>query len=129
MLDTLQAANHLLDKRSGLDIKEEDPYLALAERANQGSLEAATPGSFLVDIVPVLKYIAAWVPGASFQKKVAKWKKFARVMIEVPFQVTKANMVSEQSNRRMETKEFSKRISMYFPAGGDLSALYGLYVS
>uniref|UniRef100_A0A8H7XS06 O-methylsterigmatocystin oxidoreductase n=1 Tax=Psilocybe cubensis TaxID=181762 RepID=A0A8H7XS06_PSICU len=77
----------------GLDVlPENDPYIHLAEKANEGPVEAVVPGAFLVDMLPFLKYVPAWVPGAGFQKKAAKWKALGQAMINVPFEKTKENM-------------------------------------
>ncbi|EMD39781.1 hypothetical protein CERSUDRAFT_112052 [Gelatoporia subvermispora B] len=53
--------------------EEEDRYIAMANRALEASSEAFTPGAFWVDFVPALRYIPAWVPGADFQRKAARW--------------------------------------------------------
>lgn len=83
----------------GLDVQaEDDPYITLAERGNEGPIEAVIPGAFLVDMLPFLKYVPAWVPGAGFQKKALRWKEFGRAMVEIPFAVTKANIVSKVPN-------------------------------
>ena len=33
----------------------------------------STPGAFLVDIIPSLKYVPSWLPGAGFARKAATW--------------------------------------------------------
>ncbi|KAJ7923381.1 cytochrome P450 [Mycena leptocephala] len=50
---------------------------------------AATPGSFLVDFLPILKYVPAWFPGAEFQRKARKWKQDTKQMLDTPFEMTK----------------------------------------
>jgi hypothetical protein len=54
---------------------------------------AAIPGAFLVDVIPLLKYVPEWFPGAGFQKKAKAWKKFALTMVEAPFAAAKRNIV------------------------------------
>ena len=45
----------------GLTVLESnDPYITLAEEALQGVAEAGIPGTFLVDLLPVLKYVPSW---------------------------------------------------------------------
>lgn len=84
----------------GLDVQpENDPYIDLAEKANEGPVEAVVPGAFLVDMLSFLKYVPAWVPGAGFQKKAAKWKALGQAMIEIPFEATRQNMVSQGSKK------------------------------
>lgn len=45
-----------------------DPWIHLAEMTVHTTTEAAVVGRYLVDIIPALKYIPEWVPGARFQK-------------------------------------------------------------
>ncbi|CCM04678.1 uncharacterized protein FIBRA_06864 [Fibroporia radiculosa] len=49
----------------------EDPLLKLAEQCNSDFSVATSPGAFLVDSLPMLKYVPSWLPGAGF-KKLAK---------------------------------------------------------
>ena len=44
-----------------------DPYIKLAEEAVGAAAELSIPGAFLVDIIPILKYVPEWFPGARFQ--------------------------------------------------------------
>ncbi|KAJ3563538.1 hypothetical protein NP233_g8881 [Leucocoprinus birnbaumii] len=46
----------------------DDPWVKLAEDTLYTTTEAAVVGRFLVDVIPALKYIPEWVPGAGFQK-------------------------------------------------------------
>lgn len=79
----------------GLQVKPaNDPYIKTAEQGVHPLVAAAVPGAFLVDVLPFLKYVPEWVPGAGFQKKAREWKKLARAMIEVPFAAAKENIVS-----------------------------------
>lgn len=42
------------------------------------SATGAIPGKFLVDVLPWLKYVPEWVPGASFQRLAREWKEVWR---------------------------------------------------
>ncbi|KZP22537.1 cytochrome P450 [Athelia psychrophila] len=73
----IQTAGATLDTVYGIDIApKNDPYIDVIESALDGVVTAAMPGAFLVDIVSWLKYIPAWVPGADFQRKANRWKKY-----------------------------------------------------
>ena len=48
-----------------------DPYIKIAEEAVAAGAELLIPGAFLVDIIPILKYVPGWFPGAKFQRKAA----------------------------------------------------------
>ena len=60
----------------GIEIKQtDDPFVELAETAIKSLSEAATFGAFLVDFIPILRYVPEYVPGAGFQKKARAWRK------------------------------------------------------
>ncbi|KAH6917895.1 cytochrome P450 [Coprinopsis sp. MPI-PUGE-AT-0042] len=70
----------------GYDVKDaHDPYLVAAEGAMGGFLEAGIPGRFWVDLFPLLKYVPAWMPGAEFKRKAARWRYLNDISLERPF--------------------------------------------
>ena len=78
----------------GLPIREhDDPYLAIAEEAVRTVSAAAIPGSFLVDFMPLLKYVPEWVPGAGFQKTAKKFFEIQKRFRNEPFNAVLKNMV------------------------------------
>ena len=52
-----------------------DPYIKIAEEAAESAAELLIAGAFLVDIIPILKYVPEWFPGAQFQGKAALMRK------------------------------------------------------
>ena len=78
----------------GIAVKEsDDPYISIAEEAFQGIVEAGIPGAFLVDLLPILKYVPSWFPGASFQKKAAHVRESGNTMAEKPFRHVQEQLV------------------------------------
>ncbi|TFK35043.1 cytochrome P450 [Crucibulum laeve] len=76
-----------------IDVAESDDlYISTAEAALAGLAIAGNPGAFLVDLIPFLKYVPTWVPGAGFQKLAAHWKRLTSQLVEIPFQVVKGRM-------------------------------------
>ncbi|KAG6872997.1 hypothetical protein C0992_009179, partial [Termitomyces sp. T32_za158] len=69
-----------------------DPYITTAEQASHSLTAAAIPGRFLVDSVPALKYVPAWMPFAGFQRKAKEWKELAMKMIHLPYEAVKQNI-------------------------------------
>lgn len=58
----------------GADIKDEnDERLCVASQALE-AVGQSTPGHFLVETLPFLRYIPSWIPGAGFQRLFAKSK-------------------------------------------------------
>lgn len=79
----------------GVDVRpQHDPYIELAERAADAVVTAAVPGAFLVDAIPILKYVPSWMPGAGFKRQAKEWKKDAIAMVNVPFRAAKQGIVS-----------------------------------
>lgn len=83
-----------MDITYGIEVlPENDPYIQTAEAALEAVHRASTPGAFLVDMFPLLKFVPAWTPGAGFQRKAEKWKKLLEDVIEMPYAVLKKQMV------------------------------------
>ena len=59
--------------------------------------ELLIAGAFLVDIIPVLKYVPEWFPGARFQSKAAMMRKHATIMRNAPFAAAEELMVCDPS--------------------------------
>lgn len=74
-------------------MKHGDPYMENVELTAEGFIEAAIPGQFLVDLIPVLKYVPSWVPGAGFKKKAAKWSKANIELLNDPWNESKMKLV------------------------------------
>ena len=55
----------------------------------------SVPGAFLVDIIPILKYVPEWFPGAKFQCKAASMRKQASMIRNATFAATKELMVCD----------------------------------
>lgn len=67
--------------------------VALAEKAAD-TLEAVfSPGLWLVDILPFLRYLPAWLPGAGFKKAAAEMRELVLGLGDVPYEFTKNAMV------------------------------------
>ena len=54
--------------------EEDDEYVGLIEAALRASTDAMTPGRYLVEVLPFLKYVPTWVPGAYTQRLFVKWR-------------------------------------------------------
>ncbi|KAJ6549064.1 cytochrome P450 [Mycena vulgaris] len=77
----------------GIDVlPADDPHIALAEETVQSFNDAN--GRFLVDVMPVLKYVPDWLPGAGFKRKAKAWRKLTRALNDVPFAEVKRQITS-----------------------------------
>ncbi|KAJ7855065.1 cytochrome P450 [Mycena leptocephala] len=77
----------------GIDVKPaNDPYITQADAALHSLVNALIPGRFLVDSIPLLKYVPAWFPGAGFKRQASTWRSLARSMVDKPFAQAKLNI-------------------------------------
>ena len=75
-------------------LERNDPYVSSAREAIEGIAEAGVPGAFLVDLLPALKYVPSWFPGARFKRRAARWRACIREMLDRPYHRVEAEMVS-----------------------------------
>jgi hypothetical protein len=69
-----------------------NPFIAIAEQAFEVSADSFI-GTFLVDILSILKYVPDWFPGAKFQRKAAMMREHSVKIRNAPFAATKNLMV------------------------------------
>ncbi|KAG6895744.1 hypothetical protein C0992_012888 [Termitomyces sp. T32_za158] len=80
----------------GYKVQEgDDPFVTLIEGANDNLSAAIVPGAFLVDFFPALKRLPEWLPGMGFLNLAREWAKVTQNMIEVPYNYTKQQIVSD----------------------------------
>lgn len=63
----------------------DDRFVSIAESAQLAMVTAARPGAFLVDVLPWLKHVPEWVPGAGFQKVARRGWEFSQDLQKIPF--------------------------------------------
>ncbi|KAJ7288668.1 cytochrome P450 [Mycena rebaudengoi] len=82
----------------GYKIKEDgdDPLVNLADKALLEFSEITRPGAFLVDVLPILKYIPDWFPGAGFKRLAKMYKKSCDDLAEVPLAYVMEQMANGQ---------------------------------
>ncbi|KAJ7507105.1 cytochrome P450 [Mycena galericulata] len=62
-----------------------DEFVRIAEAAQLAMVSAARPGAYLVDLLPILKYVPEWFPGASFQSVGRKGRELSQELQNKPF--------------------------------------------
>ncbi|THU80027.1 cytochrome P450 [Dendrothele bispora CBS 962.96] len=110
------AAVLIMDITYGINSKEAEPYITTAIEALDSIAIAGTPGAFLVDMLPFLKYVPEWFPGAGFKKKAKKWSELRIKMTEKPFiaakkQIVKGNAVESLTSLALENIDLNQNIS------------------
>ncbi|THU99222.1 cytochrome P450 [Dendrothele bispora CBS 962.96] len=66
--------------------------VSLASDALKKLVEAVGSGNYLVDVIPALKYVPAWFPGAKFKRLADEWSKDVFALRDVPFNRFKSDM-------------------------------------
>jgi len=69
-----------------------DPLIELSDTVNAEFGESLRPGAWLVDSVPILRFLPSWFPGAGFQKIAMKYRRHGREMVEKPFAFVQQQM-------------------------------------
>ncbi|KAJ5900079.1 hypothetical protein N7495_004823 [Penicillium taxi] len=64
---------------------KDDPLVDMAELALGHFSRAGTPGAWLVDIIPALKHVPSWLPGAGFKRLAQAWKNNLDNVANVPY--------------------------------------------
>ncbi|KAF8880679.1 cytochrome P450 [Infundibulicybe gibba] len=83
----------IMDIAYGIKVEDtNDPYTTIAEEVFAGLAEAGVAGTFLVDLIPILKYVPAWMPGAGFKRKAAHWRSLIHKMADKPWDAVQENI-------------------------------------
>ncbi|KIJ48507.1 hypothetical protein M422DRAFT_247854 [Sphaerobolus stellatus SS14] len=72
-------------------IRENDPYIKLIKSASEGNQNFLV-GLNLVDLIPILKYVPQWFPGASWKRNAARIRKPVTEVNTLPFKMVKKAM-------------------------------------
>jgi len=92
----------------GLDIKEtDDPHVKLAETALGSISDVTGSGLYLVDILPTLRHVPTWVPGAAFQKRAKLLRKIQEDFRHLPYNETIKNIVRLLCQRILRMTELT----------------------
>ncbi len=85
-----------MDITYGLDVAGADTrFIRLVAEFAEAFQSAFAPGKYLVEMFPVLRNVPAWVPGATFHRDAALYRKSFSAMRNEPFDRTLDNMVCE----------------------------------
>ncbi|KAF8145740.1 cytochrome P450 [Mycena galopus ATCC 62051] len=92
------AGEVIISATYGIDVQAvDDPYVALAEEAIKSLSNARVPGRFIVDSIPILKYVPEWFPGAQFKRIAREGRHLSQAVRNVPFAETKRRMASGEA--------------------------------
>ncbi|KAH7910744.1 cytochrome P450 [Hygrophoropsis aurantiaca] len=79
----------------GYEVEDDnDPFVTRAEKGMNILGQLIRPGTFLVDIIPALKYVPDWFPGASFKQFAKASEKLVTELVEIPHEFVKEQMAA-----------------------------------
>ncbi|KAF9036068.1 cytochrome P450 [Hymenopellis radicata] len=74
----------------GYEVKENnDPFIQLADQATEQFSAATAPGAYMVDLVPALRHLPDWFPGATFKRTAKEWAATLSEMVDQPHNFVK----------------------------------------
>lgn len=87
------STNLIMRMAYGIEIQEEnDTYVDIAQEALQAFSACTNAGSFMVDLIPTMKYMPDWFPGAGFKELAKAWRVPVTAMLDRPFDFVKKHM-------------------------------------
>ncbi|KAK0213184.1 cytochrome P450 [Desarmillaria ectypa] len=69
----------------GYQTVKNDEFVRIAEEAQFAMVSTARPGAYLVDFIPLLKYVPEWFPGAHFQHVAREGRELAEDLQNKPY--------------------------------------------
>ncbi|KAI0068332.1 cytochrome P450 [Artomyces pyxidatus] len=88
--------------------QEGDYFVTIADHALTGLALAGNFGTYLVDYIPILKYVPAWMPGAGFRRQADVWRKSTHAMVEKPFELVQQQLASGTARPSLASEELEE---------------------
>ncbi|KAF8348622.1 cytochrome P450 [Amanita rubescens] len=128
----------------GYEVKEgRDPFVSAADEAVEQFSISTSPGAFLVNLVPSLRHVPDWFPGAGFKQTARAWKQTLYDMVEGPYKFVKEqrdlgtaepsmllNLLQDESNLSASDIYDIKWVTASLYSGGadtTVSAIYSFF--
>ncbi|KIJ61751.1 hypothetical protein HYDPIDRAFT_115569 [Hydnomerulius pinastri MD-312] len=86
----------------------EDPLVELAHTANSQLSLTTAPGAYYADLVPLMKYIPSWLPGAGFKRKAKEYAAVLNDMVEIPHNYVKSQLAAGTALPSLSSRILSK---------------------
>ncbi|KAJ3487101.1 hypothetical protein NLI96_g3767 [Meripilus lineatus] len=96
----------------------EDTYIHLSDKAAGATVEAGSPGSMLVDFIPILRHWPTWLPGSGWKRNALAIRALGEEMINYPYNMVKEKMAAGTAKPCLVTR----LIGEYANKEGELAA-------
>lgn len=74
-------------------LPKDDPFQEIVEEGNTALCESVNPDASLVNVLPFLRFLPSWFPGADFHHVAQVMNKKVVRMVEVPYKYVQDNLV------------------------------------
>ncbi|KAF8056530.1 cytochrome P450 [Lyophyllum atratum] len=88
------AAAVIMKMAYGYTVTEDDPFIEVAEEASRISGIATAPGRWLVDYLPIIRFIPSFIPGAGWKRQGEAWRQRLNTLSGVPHAWVKEQMAT-----------------------------------
>ncbi|KAF7595511.1 hypothetical protein BBP40_005847 [Aspergillus hancockii] len=107
-----------------------DPLIDLVDKAMEDFSQVVLPGAWLVNFVPMLKYLPSWFPGGGWQKTAQAYKERVMEMTDKPYafvkhQMKQNNYVPSYVSSLLEQDDVRSGSEEEWVAKWSAGALYG----
>jgi hypothetical protein len=79
----------------------DDPIIHIADEGATLGASLIEPGGTLINVLPILRHIPSWFPGATAKRKAEKAKILTDEMKRIPMEHVAAAIVSSQYTRNL----------------------------
>ncbi|EMD33935.1 hypothetical protein CERSUDRAFT_107728 [Gelatoporia subvermispora B] len=79
-------------------------YLKYAEDVAKTVIEAFLPGNMVVEVLPFLKYMPSWFPGATYKKRLVQWRQDVIALRRYAFEDVKADLAKGTARPSLVTQ-------------------------
>jgi len=73
---------------------KDDEFIKAGNDAMDSFNKGCAPGTFMVNQMPILRYVPEWFPGAGFQKMARLWLPLYPAMVDLPFNFVKQEIAA-----------------------------------
>lgn len=67
--------------------------MGIVKKAMNDLSYLSRPGSYMVNYLPILRFMPSWLPGGTFKIEAKQYRKTLSEMIDIPFELVKEQVV------------------------------------
>ncbi|KAL0577519.1 hypothetical protein V5O48_004460 [Marasmius crinis-equi] len=98
----------VLSAAYGIEVQSDnDPYVATGEKTLQTMARTGNGTEYLVEHIPILRYLPEWFPGGGFKKSAKEWSKSVRALPRRPMEAVYENMANGTAKSCVATRVLS----------------------